>query len=159
MNRTENQKKIMAIHRHCGETQFRMALDHLIYVGQSNFTAENIAQSKATIQKDTPDNAILTAGFQCELIDICHELSQFPTWDILLYIKLHVNIEVDDLGALDEAEQALQSWNGVGAPKAWIAAVADPVLRQNILELMVENHQPVYLSSEVNNAIRQIAGE
>lgn len=153
----ESIHKIMAVYRRCGEAQFRMALQYLLDTGKNQFTANYVAAAKAAIRKSTPKNAILTAGYQEELVDISCELSQLPLWDILLFVKLYIHIQNDDLLQLEEADAALSSWHDLMAPKAWTKAVADPDLREEILRAMVEKHDPEYTSTEIQNAIRQVA--
>lgn len=92
-----------------------------------------MAESKEQIRRDTPKNAIMTEGFQCELLDRCLELSRLPVWDILLYVKLYLCIQGDDLLLLDEAEQALRTWHDMMAPQSWKDACADPDLRMTAM--------------------------
>lgn len=160
MCKNENIEKIQAIRRRCGETQFRMAIQHLFDVGHENFTEKNVAEAKVAVHRDTPENAILTEDFQCELLDCCLELSRLPVWDILLYVKLYLSMDGDNLLLLEEAEQALSGWNGILAPQTWKAAVAEPDLRQEILQEMVrEHHATEYTAAEINAAISVIAEE
>ena len=88
MYQNENIEKIMAIHRRCGEVQFRMALQHLFQMGNENFSNENMVAAKEAIRSSTPKNAIMTADYQLQLLDCSFELSRFPIWDVLLYLKL-----------------------------------------------------------------------
>ena len=157
MYRNENLKKIEFIHRRCGEPQFHMAIQHLFDVGHQNFTEENVAESKKIICKDTPKNAIMTEGFQCELLDRCLELSRLPVWDILLYVKLYLCIQDDDLLLLEEAEQALRTWNDIMAPQSWKDACADPDLRMDILREMIHRRETDYTNREIKEAIRHVA--
>ena len=160
MCKNENLKRIESIHRLCGEPQFRMAIQHLFDMGHQNFTDENVAESKKQIHKDTPKNAIMTAGFQCELLDCCLELSRLPVWDILLYVKLYLSIQGDDLLLLEEAEQALRTWrDNIMAPQSWKDACADPDLRNDILHEMVRRRETEYTSREIKEAIRCVAEE
>lgn len=157
MYKNESLEKIIAIHRRCGDVQFRAALQHLFDMGRSNFTEENVAATKEDISKNTPQKSIMTAEFQLELIDAACELSKLSAWDVLLYIKLYIKIKGDDLLELDEAEQALSSWNDALAPQSWKATVGDSELREDILREMVEQHVTDYTMSEVRDAIRCIA--
>lgn len=157
MYENENLKKIESIHRRCGEPQFHMAIQHLFDVGHQNFSEENVAESKEQIRRDTPKNAIMTEGFQCELLDRCLELSRLPVWDILLYVKLYLSIQGDDLLLLEEAEQALGTWHDIMAPQSWRDACADPYLRNEILREMIRRHETEYTSREIKEAIRYVA--
>lgn len=154
-----NIEEIMAIHRRVGEIQFRMAVQHLVEKGMGNFTSENVAEAKETIRKETPRNAIMQPDFLCTLVDCAYELSQFPTWDLLLYVKLYIRIQDDDLVDLEEAEQALRSWNSLMAPKAWKAAVADPELRKEILRKMIEGRDVEYSADDITAAISSVVDE
>lgn len=157
MYKNENLNKIESIHRRCGEPQFRIAIQHLFDTGHQNFTEENVAESKKQIHKDTLENAIMTEDFQCELLDRCLELSRLPVWDILLYVKLYLSIQGDDLLLLDEAEQALRTWHDMMAPQSWKDACADPDLRMDILCEMIRRHDTEYTSREIKEAIRHVA--
>lgn len=157
MYKNENLEKIQAIHRRCGEPQFRMAIQHLFDTGHQNFTEKNVAESKEQIRRNTPKNAIMTEGFQCELLDRCLELSHLPVWDILLYVKLYLNIQGDDLLLLDEADQALRTWHDIMAPQSWKDACADPDLRMDILREMIRRRETEYTSREIKEAIRYVA--
>ncbi|WP_455436361.1 hypothetical protein [Hungatella hathewayi] len=157
MYKNENLENIQAIHRRCGEAQFRMAIQYLFDTGHQNFTEENVAESKKQIRRDTPENAIMTEGFQCELLDRCLELSRLPIWDILLYVKLYLCIQGDDLLLLEEAEQALRAWRDIMAPQSWKDACADPDLRIEILREMIRRHDAGYTKSEIREAVCHVA--
>lgn len=157
MYKNENLEKIQAIHRRCGEAQFRMAIQYLFDTGHQNFTEENVAESKKQIHRDTPENAIMTEGFQCELLDRCLELSRQPIWDILLYVKLYLCIQGDDLLLLEEAEQALRAWHDIMAPQSWKDACADPDLRIEILREMIRRHDTEYTKNEIREAVCHVA--
>lgn len=157
MYKNENIEKIQAIHRRCGEAQFRMAIQYLFDMGHKNFTEENVAESKEQIHRDTPKNAIITKGFQCELLNCCVELSRLPIWDILLYVKLYLCIQGDDLLLLDEAEQALQTWHDIMAPQSWKDACADPDLRIEILREMIRRRDMEYTKNEIRETVRHVA--
>lgn len=157
MYKNENLEKIHAIHRRCGEPQFRMAIQYLFDTGHQNFTEENVAESKEQIRRDTPKNAIMTEGFQCELLDRCLELSRLPIWDILLYVKLYLCIQGDDILLLEEAEQALRTWHDIMAPQPWKDACADPDLRIEILREMIRRRDTEYTKNEIREAVRHVA--
>lgn len=156
-NKTMNE--IEAIRHHYGESEFRMAIQHLIDTGQQNFTEENVAATKAEICKKTPKNAILTESFQCRLLDCCLELSRHRTWDILLYIKLYLYIKDDDLVLLKEADEALAAYNVFMAPEAWKEAVADPGYREDILREMIRQHNVEYAAAEIKAAISNVVAK
>jgi hypothetical protein len=157
MYQNKNIEKIMAIHRRCGEVQFRMALQHLFQMGKENFNDENMTAAKETIQNNTPKNAIMTADYQLQLLDCSFELSQFPIWDVLLYLKLYISIQDDDLLDLEEAEQALITWTNLSKPKKWRDAIEDPDMRSEILHEMVSQHITEYTEDEIRDAVRSIA--
>lgn len=151
-------ERIGKCRRRCGEAEFRMALQFLMDTGKDNFTLENAAATKASILKNTPANAIMTADYQMELLDIAWALSKFPTWDVLLYVKLYLGIKGDDLPELEEAERSLSGWSDLMAPRSWKDAVAEPDLRGEILRRMVEGHQSAeYTRHEIEEAIRFVA--
>lgn len=134
-----------------------MVIQHLFDTGHQNFSEENVAESKEQIRRDTPKNAIMTEGFQCELLDRCLELSRLPVWDILLYVKLYLSLRGDDLLLIEEADQALRAWRDIMAPQSWKEACADPDLREEILREMVHRHETEYTDNEIRAAIRHVA--
>lgn len=150
-------EQINAIRKHYGEYEFRMALQHFFDTGQLNFTEESVAEAKVEIHKETKKNAILTESLQCHLLDCCLELSRHHTWDILLYIKLYLKMEGDDLVAMEYADRALTTWNSRTAPEIWKNAVADPDYRSDIVREMVRQHNPEYSVSEIKEAISYVA--
>ena len=155
---SDHLERIGKCHRRYGEAEFRMALQLLMDTGKDNFNLENAAATKSSIQKNTPKNAVMTAGYQIELLDIAWALSKYPTWDLLLYVKLYLGMKGDDLLQLAEAEQTLNGWRGLLAPQSWKDAATDPDLRGEILHKMVERHQPEeYTKHEVEEAIRSVA--
>lgn len=153
MYRNENLEKIMALHRRCGDVQFRMAIQHLIDKGQEQFTEETVTAAKNSIRESQARTPILTPDFQCSLIDCAYELSRFPTWDVLLYIKLYLELKDDDIAALDEAERALCTYNSIGASEAWKNALDDPERRDEIIRRMVKDHRTEYSTAEIKEAI------
>ena len=157
MYRNENLEKIMGLHRRCGDVQFHMAIQHLADKGREQFTEEAVAESKKIIRESQTKTPILTPDFQCSLMDCAYELSRFSTWDVYLYIKLYLEIQNDDIAALDEAEQALRTYHAVGAHETWKSALADPDLRDEIVREMVKNHRSEYTAAEIKEAISSVA--
>lgn len=153
MYRNENLEKIMGLHRRCGDVQFRMAIQHLVDKGWEQFTEETVAETKKMIHESQTKTPILTPEFQCSLLDCAYELSRFHTWDVLLYVKLYLGMKNDDIASLDEAEQALCTYNSIGAPEAWKIALADPHLRDEIVRNMVRDHRTEYTPAEIKEAI------
>lgn len=80
-----------------GTVYFRMGLTHLFDCGFRNMTEENASQSKTAIMEAAAAStdtgiSIMTPEFQCYLIDIALELTQFSIWDLLAYVKTHIGI-------------------------------------------------------------------
>ena len=157
MNKKENLQKIADMRRRCGETQFRVAIQHLFDNGHQNFNDKDVAETKMEIEKSTPANAIMTAGFQCELLDRCLALSKLPVWDILLYVKLYLSMDGDDTLLREEAENSLRLWHSELGPQSWRDACADPDLREDILQELVERHRDEFSSAEIKAAVRSVA--
>lgn len=87
--------EIRKIEEKYGLAYFRMGLTHLFDVGYRNITAENVAESKKTIMAEAEADSgsgisIMTPAFQCHLLDIALELTQFGLWDLLAYVKTDV---------------------------------------------------------------------
>lgn len=159
MKQNINIEKIMAIHRQHGELPFNMALQHLFDSGKLGFTEKAVTSAKESTKKNASKNSIMTADYQSNLIDISYELSKFPTWDILLYLKLYVSIQGDNLVQLQEAEHALSTWDNKYVPKLWTVGVSDPEMRHDILLEMVNSHTSEYTRSEIEAAIYHIVDE
>lgn len=153
MYRNENLEKIMGLHRRCGDVQFRMAIQHLMDKGWEQFSEETVAEAKKMIHESQAKTPIFTPDFQRSLLDCAYELSRFHTWDVLLYIKLYLELKNDDIAALDEAERALRNYNTIGASEAWKSALADPQLRDEIVRNMVRDHRTEYTTAEIKEAI------
>lgn len=154
MNKKDTMQIINELRRRCGETQFRAAVQHLFDTGHQNFNDENVAASKEEIQKTTKSNAIMTADFQCELLDCCLALSNLPVWDVLLYVKLYMSMDGDDTLLLQQAERDLNAWHSELGPQAWRDACADPELRSEIVQELVEQHKDYFSPEEIKAAVR-----
>lgn len=87
--------EIKKIEDRYGTIYFRMALSHLLDVGFQHITAENVAETKAKIMADAasrtgPGIPVMTPEFQCQLLDIALELTQYGLWNLLAYVKTDV---------------------------------------------------------------------
>lgn len=49
--------------------------------------------TKVKIENETSENAIMTTGFQCAIIDCAVELVGVDVWDLFRYIKTDVTID------------------------------------------------------------------
>lgn len=80
--------KIQAIENKYGMMLFRMAFTHLMNVGHQHMSnPELLAESCKTIREKTKPNSIMTADFQCSLMECAAELTQFSIDDLLRYVK------------------------------------------------------------------------
>lgn len=80
--------EIQAIENKYGMMLFRMAFSHLVDVGHRHMSdPELVAKSCKTIKETTPGNSIMTADFQCSLMECAAELTQFSIDDLLRYVK------------------------------------------------------------------------
>lgn len=157
MNKKETMKQIQDMRRHTSETLFRAAVQHLFDTGHQNFDEKNVAEVKLQIQKNTKPNAIMTADFQCELLDCCSALSKLPVWDVLLYVKLYMSMDGDDTLLHEEAERAVRTWSNELGPQAWRDACSDPELRSEIVQELVEQHKDYFSAEEIKAAVRCVA--
>jgi hypothetical protein len=57
--------------------------------GKKNFSDENMTAAKETIRNNTPENAIMTADYQLQLLDCSFELSQSPLGCASLFEAVH----------------------------------------------------------------------
>ena len=156
MNKKETLQTIADMRRRCGEAQFRVAIQHLFDTGHQNFNEKDVAEAKVTAERDTPPNSIMTAGFQCELLNLCLELSRLPLWDILLYVKLYLGMDGDDILLREEAERTLRARRTEFEPQSWRDACADPDLREEIVREMVQRHEDEFSTAEINAAVRSV---
>lgn len=95
-NKNESQKyrTIKAIEDKYGLVVFRCALSHLISCGSQMLSlSEEIAKTKANINENTPNNSIMTASFQCAILDCAVELAKLEVWDLFRYIQTDVSID------------------------------------------------------------------
>lgn len=159
MNKIETLQKAAEIRKRCPEVQFRMAVQHLFEVGRQNFDEAGVEETKANIRKENPSTPIMTAEFQCKLLDLSLELSKLPFWDVLLYVKLYLGIEGDDTLLLEAAEQALHLWQKELAPQSWKDACENPDTREEILRELIRRRQGGYTRAEINAAIRAVMDE
>lgn len=157
MNKKENLQVINNMRRRCGETQFRAAVQHLFDTGHQNFSDDNVNEAKVEIQKTTKPNAIMTADFQCELLDCCLALSKLPVWDVLLYVKLYMSMAGDDILLHEEAERALRTRRTEFEPQAWRDAYADPELRSEMVQELLDRHTDHFSNEEIKAAVLCVA--
>lgn len=67
---------------------FRMALSHLLDVGYRHITSEDVEEAKAAILAEKTEGVpVMTPEFQCGLLDLALELTQFSLWELLSYVK------------------------------------------------------------------------
>ena len=93
-NKSSKYRAIRAIEDKCGLTVFRCGLTHLISCGsQALQDADEIEKCKYEIQENTPKNSIMTAGFQCDIIDCAVELAGIDVWDLFRYIQTDVAVD------------------------------------------------------------------
>lgn len=92
----EQIKEIRNIENKYGLFPFRMALSHLVDVGHSNLTEENVEDGiKQIMSQGEEDKAngkisIMTPEFQCDILRCAAELAGFSIWTLFAYIKKHV---------------------------------------------------------------------
>lgn len=149
-------KQIQDMRRHTSETLFHAAVQHLFDNGHQNFDEEHVAEAKDKIKKTTKPNSILTADFQCELLDCCLALSKLPVWDVLLYVKLYMNMDGCDMLIHEEAERALRTRRTEFEPQAWRDAYDDPELRSEMVQELVDRHTDHFSNEEIKAAVRSV---
>lgn len=89
--------KLNALNDYCnkwGEVMFRTTVCHLFDAGcRYSKDPKVVERTCANIMKNTPNNAIMTPEFQCELVRNAAVLAnEFEIWDILKYIKKYIPI-------------------------------------------------------------------
>lgn len=93
----EKMKAIRRIEDKYGLVTFRCGLSHMMDCGNRTLAnAEDVQACKDGIMKAEEDREkghgvpIMTAEFQCAIIDCAVELAKIPTWDLISYIKDYV---------------------------------------------------------------------
>lgn len=93
-NKSPQYRAIKAIEDKYGLVMFRCGLTHLVSCGaQTLQDTGEIEKCKEEIQIATSKNSIMTADFQCEIIDCAVELSSIDIWDLFRYIQTDVEID------------------------------------------------------------------
>ncbi len=92
------------------EALFNMALSHLFAVGRDHFTAENYTAALKSIdaqhnqaEKDG-SHKFMSRAFEKALLDLANQLSMFPLFDLLLYIKKHTFIPDPEAADAEEPD-------------------------------------------------------
>ena len=81
---------IKAIEDKYGLMVFRCGLSHLVFCGtQALQDEQEVEECKESIQK----NSVMTAGFQCDIVDCAVELAGIDVWDLFRYIQTDVTID------------------------------------------------------------------
>ena len=94
----EQMNEIRNIENKYGLVMFRMGLSHLVDVGHSNLTDENVQETIAMImakgeeEKTEGKISVMTPDFQCEILRCSSELAQFSIWTLFAYIKKYVEV-------------------------------------------------------------------
>lgn len=92
-NKSSKYRKIKAIEDKYGLMIFRCGLTHLFSCGAQTLSdTEEVTACKVKIENETPPNSIMTAGFQCGIIDCAVELADVGVWDLFRYIRTDVVI-------------------------------------------------------------------
>lgn len=147
----DNIKKIEALHNKLGDPVFRMAISHLFDVGYRSLTEESVQETKAEINSTTKKNSFMTTDFQCALVDAAFELSTYSPWDLLLYIKLYVGMDGDNLQNRKNAEQSVRLW--ATERKDWKNAIEDADVLSNIVDELIDQHiHNNYTREEIESA-------
>ena len=94
-------KEIRAIEDKYGLVLFRMGLTHLVDVGHSNLSdddviTENIELIIANGNEDKVNGKtpVITPEFQCDILRCAAELTAFSIWTLFAYIKKHVVVDI-----------------------------------------------------------------
>lgn len=90
---SDNYMQIRGISDKYGEVMFRCGLTHLVDVGGRNLqNDELVKEAIEEIRKSTPDNSVMTADFQADIVNCAHDLAQLDIWDVLRYVKTDLPI-------------------------------------------------------------------
>lgn len=100
-NKSPRYRSIKAIEDKYGLMAFRCGLSNLVSCGaQALADTEEVIKAKAEIQINTPVNSIMTADFQCDIIDCSVDLSGIDVWDLFRYIQ--TDVVIDGWGGCEE---------------------------------------------------------
>ena len=86
-------EKLTDIARKYGEVVFRMSVSHLMLKGSEAFTDIDLESVCEKARKETPENSILSEDLIDQIIRCCYELAQVDAWEILCFIKTHIQID------------------------------------------------------------------
>ena len=85
-------KELKIIQEKYGEDIFRLAITHLIHMGIEHFSKEDIDVLCERALHESPDNAIMTGGYQVNILRCAHEICRFSVEDLLKFVKTDVNM-------------------------------------------------------------------
>ena len=85
-------KELKEIQEKYGEDIFRLAITHLIHVGIEQFSKKDIDVLCERALHESPDNAIMTGGYQVNILRCAHEICRFSIDDLLKFVKTDVSM-------------------------------------------------------------------
>lgn len=86
-------EKLIKISRKYGEAVLRMSVSHLMLKGSEVFADIDLESECEKARKETPENSILSADLIEQIIRCCYELAQIDAWELLCFIKTHIEID------------------------------------------------------------------
>lgn len=86
-------EQIKSIEDKYGVMLFSMGLTQLIEVGtRALINEKSVGNMLCKIKGSIPDNAIMSADFQCNIIRCAAELARFSPMSLMRYVKKHMTI-------------------------------------------------------------------
>lgn len=90
-NKSSKYRQIKAIENEYGAMVFNCGLVHLVSCGTHVLGREKeVIACKVKIENETSAHAIMTADFQCDIIDCAVKLASIDVWDLFRYIQTDV---------------------------------------------------------------------
>ena len=96
MTYRESEKKLDGIRNTYGEFVFRGAIGHLCDVGTRHLTADIVAESKASLNKEERERPLISNEFICAVLDCAYELAQIQNTHFLKYLTKKVKFTTVD---------------------------------------------------------------
>lgn len=115
---TDGLRSIRKIEDKYGLMIFRCGLQHMMDCGTQGLSdSDEIEKCKEKMiadEKQSTGIPIMTANFQCGILDCAVELSKIPTWDLIKYIKDYVTCDgtKDYPTCLDYENEDDLNWKG-----------------------------------------------
>lgn len=126
-----------------GVVLFHMAFSHLMDVGVRNITDEAVETTKAQLRTDEAagkmKNSFMTANFQCNLLDYAAMLAKIPSSSLLLFAKLYLDLDGDDMLLAESAEKEVDGFARCYGESPFASVLKNPECRETVISMIVDS--------------------